>query len=67
VHNGRLPLNETYPDRFRRNILNRLRRLGVNYVLEDSLESLGPSEDGEVITRNGKMIKAYLVVSAILS
>jgi len=63
VHNDSLPLNGVYPDRFRLNILDRLRSLGVNVILEDSLVSLEPSDDGEVVTKNGKVIQAELVVS----
>ena len=65
VHACSLPLNEAYPDKFRLNILNRLRELGVRIILEDVLDIEEPSEGGEVVTRRGTVIQADLVVSKL--
>ena len=67
MHGARLPMNDTYTDRFRTNILNKLRKNGVNVILEDKLEDFTPSPDGTITTEKGKVLNADLVVCGFSS
>lgn len=63
VHSQDKLFNAAYPDKFRRWALTRIRRGGVNVVLDDAVENVEISA-GSVTTKKGKAIKADLVVSA---
>ncbi|EFI27389.1 hypothetical protein CC1G_14860 [Coprinopsis cinerea okayama7 len=55
-------LNDTYPDKWRDAILARVKRGGVDVILDDLLDQTEPSSDGTVTTRKGQSIKADLIV-----
>ncbi|KAJ3522702.1 hypothetical protein NMY22_g11776 [Coprinellus aureogranulatus] len=61
VHSKQLLLNDTYPDRWRRQVATSLEKRGVKLVLGDRLDDLQPKE-GRVTTRSGKVIEADLVL-----
>lgn len=66
VHNGTLLLNNTYPDKFRKNIEKRVRDRGIDVVLGDHIDQF--PEVGTVVdveTRSGKVLKEVdLVIPA---
>lgn len=63
VHGQDLLLNNTYPDKWRKDVEQRLRRRGVNLVMGDIVPSDAlASEGGSVKTRNGKTITTDLIV-----
>ncbi|KAJ3534618.1 hypothetical protein NMY22_g6850 [Coprinellus aureogranulatus] len=61
VHSKQLLLNDTYPDRWRRQVATSLEKRGIKLVLGDRLDDLQPKE-GRVTTRSGKVIEADLVL-----
>ncbi|RXW20583.1 hypothetical protein EST38_g5269 [Candolleomyces aberdarensis] len=63
VHSEELPLNPVYPDKVRRKVLSGLQKHGISFVGKDRVENFTPSEDGQVTTKNGKVINADLVES----
>ncbi|KAF5318334.1 hypothetical protein D9611_014247 [Ephemerocybe angulata] len=65
VHNGRLPLNDVYPDRLRNGLLTKLQKRNVNVVLNDRLDNYTLSEDGTVTLRSGKALNADLVIPTV--
>ncbi|KIP01404.1 hypothetical protein PHLGIDRAFT_80620 [Phlebiopsis gigantea 11061_1 CR5-6] len=66
VHGGEHLLNDTYPDRFRKNIEDRVRKRGVAVVDEDYIDNFPePNTTADVTTRRGKVLKSVdLVVPA---
>ncbi|KAF9454135.1 FAD/NAD(P)-binding domain-containing protein [Macrolepiota fuliginosa MF-IS2] len=65
VHGDSLPLNGTYPAKYRGAVRKSLEARNIEFVLEDYIDdipSLG-SEVTETTTRNGKTIQADLVIS----
>jgi len=62
VHGQSLPLNGTYPDRWRKGVAEKALKRGIQLVLSDHVENLEP-QDGRIVTRSGKSIPADLVVS----
>jgi len=66
IHGQPLLMNGTYPDRWRRKVTQGVEARGVYLVLDDVLENLEP-QDGKVVTRLGKSIRADLVVRSSLS
>ncbi|KIO28784.1 hypothetical protein M407DRAFT_229352 [Tulasnella calospora MUT 4182] len=61
IHGDVLPMNTTYPDKFRRRIVERWEALGVNFVLGDR-GSLPQGDYTSITTDKGQTIKADLVV-----
>jgi hypothetical protein len=65
VHGGNLLLNDTYPERFRKDVERRVRRKGVNLVLGDIVPPealLSESPKQSIKTRNGKTFTPDLIV-----
>ena len=62
VHSQALPLNGTYPDRWRKAVAEQFLKRGVQWVLSDQVTDLEP-QNGRITTRSGKSIPADLVVS----
>ncbi|KAI0365681.1 FAD/NAD-P-binding domain-containing protein [Pilatotrama ljubarskyi] len=64
VHSENLLLNDTYPDKFRKDIERRARLRGIDFILGDKLD-VPPEGTVGVTTHNGKQISdADLVVQA---
>ncbi|KAI0354848.1 FAD/NAD-P-binding domain-containing protein [Trametes cingulata] len=64
VHSENLLLNDTYPDKFRKDIERRARLRGIDFILGDKLD-VPPEGTIGVTTHNGKQIPdADLVVQA---
>ncbi|KAL1950022.1 hypothetical protein VTO73DRAFT_5144 [Trametes versicolor] len=62
VHSEKLLVNDTYPDKFRKDIERRARAKGIEFILGDKLD-VPPEGTVGVTTRNGKKIPdADLVV-----
>jgi len=61
VHGQSLPLNSTYPDRWRKGVAEKASKRGVRLFLSDYVENLEP-QGGRIATRSGKFIPADLVV-----
>lgn len=61
VHNSKHLLNSTYPDSFGQRIEKTLRAIGINLVLDDSVDTDLPT-DGVVKTRKGVSLNADLVL-----
>ncbi|KAF9566492.1 FAD/NAD(P)-binding domain-containing protein [Agrocybe pediades] len=59
-------LNEIYPDRFRADIEQRLRRRGVDFLFEDQVpkDAQVDPETQTITTKNGKTLKCDLLVVA---
>ena len=64
MHGGDKLLNAAYPDKFRNWASTRVQRAGIDVVLGDMVENVEPS-NGSVSTKNGKSIKADLVVGTL--
>ncbi|KAI0642896.1 FAD/NAD-P-binding domain-containing protein [Trametes meyenii] len=64
VHSEQLPVNDTYPEKFRKNIERRARQFGIDFIFGDKLD-IPPEGTVGVTTQNGKQIPdADLVVPA---
>ncbi|EAU86985.1 hypothetical protein CC1G_08456 [Coprinopsis cinerea okayama7 len=63
VHSQKQVLNDAYPDKFRKAVLARFQKEGVEIVLEDAVDQTEPV-DGKITTRKGKSIPADLVLPA---
>lgn len=59
-------LKDVYPDKFRLDMERRVRAFGIDYILEDRVETFPePGKAVDLRTRNGKIISGVdLVVSA---
>jgi len=57
-----LPLNDSYPDRWRKEVARKIQKRRNNLVLGDSVHDL-ELKNGAVVTRQGKTIPADLVVN----
>jgi len=55
-------LNGTYPAKFRKDIEARIRKRGIELVLDDYIDVIPPPGAGSVTTRKGKVLPADLVV-----
>jgi apoptosis-inducing factor 2 len=58
-------LHSSYPDRFRNHVATSITSRGVDIVYNDYIDSFTPDyapPEGSVLTRNGKSIKADLVI-----
>ena len=66
VHGGQMLLNQTYPDRFRKDVEARIRARGVNVVLGDYVDNFPAGSAGVIRTRNGIDIKVDLAVGRVL-
>lgn len=60
-----MPLNSTYPVRWRENVAKKSRKRGVEFVLSDNVTDLEP-QNGRIVTQHGKSITADLVVRDLL-
>ena len=69
MHSGKLLLNGTYPDKFRKNVEKRVRARGIDVVLDDRVELFPEAGDTlDLETRGGKMLEDVdLVVRALPS
>ncbi|KAF9531421.1 FAD/NAD(P)-binding domain-containing protein [Crepidotus variabilis] len=61
VHKQLLPLNNAYTDRWRRYILSRAQKRGIDIVLDDAVDDLTLA-NGKILTRGNRSIPADLVV-----
>lgn len=61
VQSRSLPFNDVYRDNFRRRILKECQAFGVDFIFNDYLDQAVP-KDGHVTTRNGKAVRADIVV-----
>lgn len=57
-----LPLNSTYPDKFRKDVLRRWKERDIKFILGDRIDGQ-PEPSTELRTANGKTLKADLIVS----
>ncbi|KAG2003442.1 hypothetical protein CC2G_004044 [Coprinopsis cinerea AmutBmut pab1-1] len=62
VQGDRLVLNDVYPDRFRKGLLNRLRKRGVEVILNDAIRG-NPPVDASVKTREGRELACDLLIT----
>ncbi|KIM36348.1 hypothetical protein M413DRAFT_31768 [Hebeloma cylindrosporum] len=62
VHGQKFLLNDTYPERWRKNVASQFLKRGVKLVLDDFVDDL-EIKDGHITTRGKKTIPADLVVS----
>ena len=63
VHKGWKLINNTYPDKFRDFLEQKVRKLGIKIIFEDVVVDEEPSADGWTTTAGGKRIRAGLIVS----
>ncbi|KAG6908946.1 hypothetical protein DXG01_002725 [Tephrocybe rancida] len=61
VHNGDLLLNKAYPDKFRKDLQQRLRARGVNVILSDSVPEDALTST-QITTVNGETLTPDLVI-----
>ncbi|KAF9528079.1 FAD/NAD-P-binding domain-containing protein [Crepidotus variabilis] len=61
VHTQTLPLNDTYPERWRKRVLAGVEKRGVTVLLGDAVDNFTPTNK-KISTRNGLSIPADLVV-----
>ena len=59
-------MNQTYPSKFRKALLDATTKLGVEVVLGDRISTNVVPEGGYVTTEQGKRIRADVVVSKTL-
>ncbi|KAH8120013.1 FAD/NAD-binding domain-containing protein [Phellopilus nigrolimitatus] len=64
VQAGSLPLNDVYPDRFRKDIERRWHKRGIDFIFNDRVEHFPDQTSGSIKTTNGKIIEADIVVPA---
>ncbi|KAH8814679.1 hypothetical protein DL96DRAFT_1535093 [Flagelloscypha sp. PMI_526] len=64
VHSGNTPLNKAYPEKYRRAVKRRLEQGKVNVIYNDYIDDFPEAPVKTVRTRNGRELKADLVVSA---
>jgi NADH dehydrogenase FAD-containing subunit len=61
VHGDKLLLNKAYPRSWRRTLTKRVRKMGVEVILDDFVDTLEPV-DGQVTTRNGHVVTTDFIV-----
>ncbi|KAF8995164.1 FAD/NAD-P-binding domain-containing protein [Cyathus striatus] len=61
VHGDKLLLNKAYPSSWRRTLTKRVRKMGVEVILDDFVDTLEPV-DGVITTRSGHVITTDFVV-----
>ena len=66
VHAHSLPLNDAYPDRWRKDIGKKSQKRGVQLVMADHVTNID-TQDGRVVTQSGQSIPADLVVRIAIS
>ena len=59
-------MNQTYPSKFRKALLDATAKLGVEVILGDRISTHVVPEGGYVTTENGKRVRADFVVSGTL-
>ncbi|KAH8814683.1 hypothetical protein DL96DRAFT_420597 [Flagelloscypha sp. PMI_526] len=64
VHSGEAPLNQAYPNKFRRAVKRRLEQGKVNVIYNDYVDDFPEGPVKTVRTRKGQELKADLVLSA---
>lgn len=66
VHTRKMLLKDVYPDKFRLDMERRVRAFGIDYILEDRVETFPePGKAVDLRTRNGKIIPGVdLVIPA---
>lgn len=63
VHRGRLPLNDNYPDSFRKQVQEKWKKRGVEFILEDEIDRENyRTKRGVITTKKGKAIAADIAV-----
>ncbi|GJJ12671.1 hypothetical protein Clacol_006915 [Clathrus columnatus] len=60
VHNKSLLLNPTYPDKFRRDLANRLEKQNIHLVLDDSIDVENTRD--EIVTSKGFRVNGDLLI-----
>jgi len=65
IHAGKLLLNDTYPDKFRKNIEKRLLNHNVDIVLGEYVDEIPESGTGSVTTRSGKQYSGDVIVATL--
>lgn len=64
MHGQNLLLNDTYPEKWRKDVERRIRRKGINLVLGDIVpDGASAGENSSVKTQNGKTLTPDLIVS----
>lgn len=58
-----LPLNDVYPDSFRKDVEKRWRSRDIDFIFNDRIDQLPPDMTGTATTVKGKTITADLFVS----
>ncbi|EJD03777.1 FAD/NAD-binding domain-containing protein [Fomitiporia mediterranea MF3/22] len=58
-----LPLNDTYPEKFRKDVLKRWHKRGVRFLLEDRIDDVPEGEFSSVATKNGQTFEADVVLA----
>lgn len=66
VHAGDLPLNDTYPEKWRRNLLKRWQERGIDFILDDRIDNIPTEGFTSIQTVKGKTVTADLIVSTSL-
>ncbi|KAK2462569.1 hypothetical protein APHAL10511_005412 [Amanita phalloides] len=61
VHGQELPMNDYYPDKWRRVLDRRIRKQGIKLIINDYIDDL-EVENGAVKTRQGQSLVADLVI-----
>jgi len=60
-------MNDQYPDKYRNLLEAKVRKMGINVILEDGLVDVTPRPDGWVTTTAGRHIRADRIVRSFLA
>jgi NADH dehydrogenase FAD-containing subunit len=66
VHGQAALMNDTYPDKFRKSVLDAVKKIGIEVILGDKIPTKAVPEGGYVTTEKGHHVRADLVVSTCL-
>ena len=66
IHSRALLLNDTYPDKWRQQVVDNITARGVKLVMNDRVDDFEP-KDGKITTRSGQSVPADLVVRSPLT
>ncbi|KAG8709681.1 hypothetical protein FRC09_000520 [Ceratobasidium sp. 395] len=64
IHAQKELMNQTYPPKYRKSLLNAVTKLGVDVILEDRISTQAVPKDGYVTTEAGRRIRADQVIVA---
>ncbi|KAL5495086.1 hypothetical protein ACEPAI_548 [Sanghuangporus weigelae] len=59
---GSLPLNSTYPEKFRKDVLRRWSKRGVKFILDDRIDDVPEGKFTTIATTKGQKLNADLVL-----